>query len=152
MRMGLKRVMVIAVAIGLLLGGFAMAQEAEDEGLPQVVREMLEQLEQEGWTEEQIAEFAEAAGERDWEEAEGAEPEVVAMALQLANQDREQLEGAENADLALELAVMAGSMERSGFEQREIARASFEGTRDVVQNMERIRDQVGAGDMTQCKL
>src|SRR6056297_1697010 len=121
MRMRLKRVMVIAVAIGLLLGGFAMAQEAEEEGLPQFVREMLEQLEQEGWTEEQIAEFRNAARTRNWEEADGAEPEVLAMALQLANQEREQLEGAENADLALELAMMARTMERSGFEEREIA-------------------------------
>jgi len=71
------------------------------------------------------------------------------MALQLANQEREQLEAAENADLALELAMMARSMDRSGFDQREIARASFEGTREVIRNMERIREEVGTGDMTQ---
>jgi len=151
MKMGVKRIMVIAIAIGLLFGGFAMAQDkgAEDDGLPQVVREMLQQLEQEGWTEEQIAEFRDAARNRDWEETEGAEPEVLAMALQLANQDREQLEAAENADLALELAVMARTMERSGFDQREIARASFEGTREVKRNLKRIREEVGTGDMTQ---
>jgi len=151
MKMEVKRVMIVAVTIGLLFGGFAMAQdqEAEDEGLPQVVREMLQQLEQEGWTEEQIAEFRDAARNRDWEETEGAEPEVLAMALQLANQDREQLEAAENADLALELAVMARTMERSGFDQREIARASFEGTREVKRNLKRIREEVGTGDMTQ---
>ncbi|MCF7948371.1 MAG: hypothetical protein K9M94_07270, partial [Spirochaetia bacterium] len=79
---------------------------------------------------------------------EGAEPEVVAMALQLANPNREKLEAAENADLALEVAVMARTMERLGFEKREIARASFEGTREVVRNMEQIREEVGTGDMT----
>lgn len=152
MRMGIRRVILIAVAIGLFFGGFAMAQAQEsggDENFPLFVREMLQQLEREGWTEEKIAEFRFAARNRDWEEAEGAEPEVVAMALQLANQDREQLEGAENADLALELALMARTMERSGFDEREIARASFEGTREVVQHMERIREEAGTGDMTQ---
>src|SRR6056297_1555797 len=149
MKIEVKRIMVIAVVIGLLFGGFAMAQEAENEGLPQVVREMLQQLEQEGWTEEQISDFRNAARDRNWEETEGAEPEVLAMALQLANQDREQLEAAENADLALELAVMARTMERSGFDQREIARASFEGTREVKRNLKRIREEVGTGDMTQ---
>jgi len=149
MKIEVKRIMVIAVVIGLLFGGFAMAQEAENEGLPQVVREMLQQLEQEGWTEEQISDFRNAARDRNWKEAEGAEPEVLAMALQLANQDREQLEAAENADLALELAMMARTMERSGFDQREIARASFEGTREVKRNIERIREETGTGDMTQ---
>jgi len=152
MKMEVKRVMIVAVGIGLLFGGFAMAQTQEpgtDEGVPQFVREMLQQLEQQGWTQGELVQLRNAARNRNWQEAEGAEPELVAMALQLANQDREQLAGSENADLALELAVMASTMERSGFDEREIARASFEGTRNVVQNMERIREEVGTGDMTQ---
>ena len=144
------KVIRITVTIFVLLfvfSGLAAAQETEQD-TPGFVREVLRELEERGWTEERLEELRTAAEERTWEEAEGSEPEVVAMALELANQDREKLEGAENADLALELARMAGTMERSGFEDREIARATFDGTRDVVQNMNRIRTEarVNAAD------
>lgn len=141
-----KRTAFLVGLIFLLLSGtFIGAQETEDQ-MPQVVRETLELLRQEGWSEEQLEDFEAAAEERDWEDAEGAEPEVVAMALQLANQERAELDGAENAELALELAAMARNMERSGFGKNEISRAAFEGTRNAVRDMQRIRAEAGEGD------
>lgn len=142
-----KRMLAVTIGLMLLCTGVLWAQEEENEdGMPQLVRETVEQLKQQGWTEEELERFRTAARSRNWEDAEGADPEVVAMALQLANQDREQLEGAENADLALELATVARNMERSGYEKQEIARTAFDGTRDVVQNMERIRERARNGE------
>ncbi|MFO7849727.1 MAG: hypothetical protein R6V67_07180 [Spirochaetia bacterium] len=145
--MDMRKALIAVVGISLLLsaGAFVGAQETEGE-MPRVVSETVELLRQDGWTEEELEEFKGAAEERDWDDAEGADPEVVAMALQLANQDREELEGAENAELALELAAMARDMERSGFQNNEIARAAFEGTREAVQDMQRIREQAGEGE------
>ncbi|MFP4180613.1 MAG: hypothetical protein ACLFSA_11220 [Spirochaetaceae bacterium] len=138
-----KTILLVGIISLLWTGASIGAQETEDE-MPEFVRETIELLRQDGWSEEQLEDFRAAAEEREWEDAEDAEPEVVAMALQLANQDREELEGAENAELALELAAMARNMERSGFGKNEISRAAFEGTRAAVQDMERIRAEEGA--------
>lgn len=143
------KITAIAVVLTMVFAGLAFAQEETGEEDPQFLREMAQELRQDGWTEEEIEEFRTAAEKRNWDEAEGADPEVVAKALQLANQDREQLEGSENADLALELAEMARNMEQAGFEGREIARAAFDGTREVVDNMQQMREQARQNEQAQ---
>jgi uncharacterized protein YxeA len=144
---GVKKTLIAVMGLLVLLSGAVWAQNTENgDEVPTFVRETVQRLKQEGWTEEELERFRAAAQNRNWEDAEGADPEVVAMALQLAKQDREQLEGAENADLALELARVARNMKRSGYERSEIARTAFDGTRDVLQNMVRIREEARSGE------
>ena len=138
-----KTIKIIMILFSLLLssaGLVAMAQEAQ-EGLPGIVADVVSQLREEGWSESEIEDFESAAGKLDWEESEGAEPGLVTIALQLSYEGREQLEGHENAALALEIARMAAAMNRFGFEGVDIARTALEGTRDVVQNIDRVREE-----------
>ena len=152
---------VLLITILLCVAGITSLAAQAGSDSPQFVHDMIQHLQQYGWTETQITQFRVAAMEQqmeqNWDKVEGGDPQIVAMALRLANQDREQLQGAENADLALELAHMARSMERLGFQQREIAKTTFEGTRDIVQNMQQMRAQIqvnadnGTGDMTRIR-
>lgn len=133
---------VLVTAVVLMLSGVVSLPAQESADPPQLLQETLQYMQQYGWSEAQLEQFRRAAMEQNWEEAEGAEPEIVALALRLANQNRSQLQAAENADLALELAYMARTMQRLGFQERAIAAAAFEGTREVVRNMEQLRSQI----------
>ncbi|MCF7929303.1 MAG: hypothetical protein K9L68_11035 [Spirochaetales bacterium] len=135
-----QRLLILSMALLLIIGTAAWAQETETE--PAFLRETLQQLEQAGWTQEQLAEFEEAARQMNWKSVEGTEPELVATALQLAQQDRTQLEGAENAELALQLAVMARNMRHAGYEKEAITRAALDGTRDIARNIDQLRTRI----------
>lgn len=137
------KIVIIGFIMLLLFSGFSTAQEAQG---PVFLRETLQLLEQEGWPEQDIEAFRIAAQEMNWAESEGAEPEVVALALQLANQEREKLSGSENATLALELAKMTASMKRLGFENRELVRTTLDGTREVMNELAQLRNQIREGE------
>lgn len=137
-----QRLLILSMALLLIIGTAAWAQETGTETEPAFLRETLQQLEQAGWTKEQLAEFEEAARQMNWKSVEGTEPELVAAALQLAQQDRTQLEGAENAELALQLAVMARNMRHAGYEKEAITRAALDGTRDIARNIDQLRTRI----------
>jgi len=135
-----KTALLTATVLMLTLVGSLPAQESADP--PQFLQETLQYMQQYGWSEAQLEQFRRAAMEQNWDDIEAAEPEIVALALRLANQNRAQLQAAENADLALELAYMARTMQRLGFQGRALAEAAFEGTRQIVRNMEQVRSQI----------
>lgn len=137
----MKRSVSLTAAI-LLLGVAGVVSAQESSAPPQILQRTLQYLQQYGWSEDQLDRFRQAAGKQNWEEADGADPEIVALALRLGNQEREQLNASENADLALELAHMARTMQSLGFQSREISEAAFEGTRDIVRNMQQMRAQI----------
>lgn len=150
-----KRVLisVLLVVIVSILGSVHLSAQAaqngegDEGGIPQVLGETLDHLREAGWTGADLNQIQERAEEQNWDEIETADPEVVAMALQLAHQNRRQLEGAEKADLAFQLAKMTQTMGQLGFDRREIARASFEGTREAVRSIEEFRKNKGPDTM-----
>ena len=141
----MKKTVVLVAGVLLLCSGVSVSAQ-ENSAPPQFLQQTLRYMQQYGWSEDQLNQFRNAAREQNWENVEGAEPEIVALALRLAQREREQLNASENADLALELANMARTMQRLGFQSREIAEAAFEGTREIVRNMQQMRTQIQAND------
>ena len=135
-----RKLIGFSLIVYLLIVGIMVvtAQETENE-IPQFLRETQRYLREAGWSETDLQRLQERLEEHNWDEIDSADPEVVAMALQLANRNRQQLEASENADLAFQLARMSQSMLQLGFDRREIARASFEGTREAVRSIKQVR-------------
>lgn len=133
----MKRRKLISILAALLLIAFpatVTAQETGDEG--NFVSQLARELQESGWDEAEVEALVNAARELDWEEARGANPETVALAMQLSRQqsnenEASQLNIREQARVARELAVSARMMEQAGFDDQEVARAAFNGAREV---------------------
>lgn len=97
------------------------------------------------FSQEEAQEIAEAARELSWEEAENADPEVVARALSLAKKEDAELEPDQNAELALELAQNAVRLENENYEETVVAQATLEAVRTMLGQIEEWK----SGDMSE---
>lgn len=127
---------IIVLVIGLaLMVGFPLWSQVEER--PEFASDLLDLLVDGGWTPEQLRELA--AQDVDWKQAEGADPEVVAMALQFARNEDEEMEPMEEALLAIELALAATEMEAVGIGKLTIAITALEGVRDILTDIQAFR-------------
>ncbi len=134
-KIGLILLFVLSISMGGM-GGNVFAQEE----VP-FLENLQQQLKQRQWTGEEVGELIQAAKAFQWEGTNPEHAEVVAMALQYSLRTDENLMGQERARLALELALGAQEMEQMGFQRREIARTSLECTREMIREMEQLRER-----------
>jgi len=132
---GIRRACLIVMVVAGLLGTAGLwAQEGDRPGF---VEELLSLLQSEGWT---VEELRALAGQGvPWEEAEGANPEVVALALQLARSEDEELEPMVQALMAIDLARAAIEMENLGIGELTIALSALEGVREILTDIQAFR-------------
>jgi len=108
-----KKLMAVAVAALLLAGVCAVgsAQTATREFVPA----LLSQLAADGWSPQETQALGLAASGLDWSDAQGANPEVVALSLEMAGRDQ-QLSAADEAQLALQLATSSAQLAAAGLD------------------------------------
>ncbi|MDA3951592.1 MAG: hypothetical protein PF508_20460 [Spirochaeta sp.] len=155
MRKSYKTILLV-VAIAMIAGGFAVAQDAEQdpeqdldrevelgEDVPEFVRGMFEIMARDEWTGRELSAFVTAARAQNWDNVEDANPEMVMNAFRYAHEHRgtngEEFSGEAQAEFALELAEQAQEMRRLGMDNREIARATTSATRNTIRTMTRER-------------
>ena len=138
-----KLIVMIGMIAMLALPVFAQ-EDAEEAGF---VGELRLILERDGWPGEQGARFVTAARGLDWTPAEGADPEVIALALEFTADADADVDGLSQAILALELAMSAAVMEEVGFDRLSIARAALDGARNAISDIQAWRDGGREGNL-----
>jgi hypothetical protein len=135
-------VLLCALALAAGTTGAARAQDGLEQA-PAFVQELTRMLEeQEGWSGQEVAALAAAARDLDWEGTEAADPEVVALALQLGEREAVEIQPRDQARLALQLALAAVEMESLGYREREVARVTLNGVRDALGEVQaRLRER-----------
>ena len=124
-----KKLMAVAVAALLLAGVCAVgsAQTATREFVPA----LLSQLAADGWSPQETQALGLAASGLDWSDAQGANPEVVALSLEMAGRDQ-QLSAADEAQLALQLATSSAQLAAAGLDDHAQAAAALTAVRTVL--------------------
>lgn len=117
------------------------------EDTPTFVKNLSGLLRERGWSADDISRLVEAAKALDWEGTEGAEPEVVALALEFGKREEAGMEPPEQAQLALELALTAMEMESLGYKERTVARAALNGVRNILTDIRRWREGGREGNL-----
>ena len=152
----MKRIGIMTIISVLLIAALpaaVAAQETEEEG--NFVAQLAQNLEETNWSEAEIEELVSAAQELNWEAAEGANPETVALALNVAKRrgggedEESEISGLEQAQLALETAIAAREMEQAGFEERDVARAALNGARNTIAQIQSWKDGDREGNLGQ---
>ncbi|MFO7848943.1 MAG: hypothetical protein R6V67_03180 [Spirochaetia bacterium] len=132
-----RNVIIVLIVMSVLMGGPVLfaggAQEASGEDFPGRLETALENS---SFSEEEVEEIAEKAAELSWEEAEGADAEVVARALSLAKDEDAELDAEQNARMALELAQNAVRLENENYEETVVAQATLESVRSMLGQIE----------------
>lgn len=128
------RVMLFVLALVLIAGTPLWSQEPQR---PEFVNELLVLLQREGWTAGELR--ALAAQNVPWEDAAGAEPEVVALALELARSEDQELEPMTQALMAIDLARAAMEMESLGMGELTIAVTALQGVREILGDVRAFR-------------
>jgi len=136
------RVVLFVAALALAVGSPLWSQDGQQ---PEFVSELLSLLAQEGWTPEEVR--ALAAQDVAWEEAEGADPEVVALALELAKSEDAELEPMAQALMAVDLARAAMQMESLGIGELTIALTALEGVREILMDVQAFRSGELSGNL-----
>lgn len=126
---------LLLLLAALLIALPAFGQD-EPEEAPQFVSDLAALLERGEFNGQEIAAFVRAAQDLDWDDAEGADPALVALALEQNADEENGLEPLEEARLALELALTTLEMENAGYDDRVVARAAVEGSREVVRQIQ----------------
>lgn len=135
-RVGMVRgILVVAFTLAFTFGFGVPLLGQETGDTPPFIEELSGLLEGRGWSAEDVARVVEAAKTLDWEGAEGADPEVVALALELGKREEADMEPLEQAQLALELALTAVEMESLGYGERSVARAALNGVRNILSDI-----------------
>jgi hypothetical protein len=126
----MKGVRVLLFA-GVLSVAGVTAVGAETAG-PAFVPALLSSLENDGWSLQERTALAEAAGRFEWEGAQVANAEAVALALSLQRNESLQLSAAEQVRLAQQLAIMASEMRAAGFDDHDTAVAAVSAIRNAL--------------------
>ena len=137
---------VIAVVIVLVTSAMLFAEENEQSNF---IDQLVSELESEGWSSEEIEELKEDLSGLSWEEAGSASAEVVALALSYFKEAGAEVIGLECAQLALELAYNTIAMDEAGLEERKIAMAALEGTRNMLGEIEDYRETGNSEELGQ---
>jgi len=144
-------IIVLVIGLALMVGSPLWSQEGEQS---EFVSELMVGLLQEGWTAEEVRTLV--AQDVDWEQAQGANSDVVALALQFAKSKDEEMEPMEQALLAIELALAAIEMEAVGIGEVSIAITALEGVRDILTDIWAFRsgelDEGNLGDVIRTKM
>lgn len=127
----MKKKLMTGLMLILIFSTIGAQQEPVNEE-PSVAMETLELMKKEGMTAEEEFAFQKAIRSRNWEEAEGAEPEMLVLALKVAKKEHPELTGEEAAELCLQISLMTNSMRKAGFSRQETSRAAMNGTREAV--------------------
>jgi len=122
-----KRWMVLLIAAGVLAASASLAQ-AQASG-PAFVPGLLAQLAKDGWSAQATTALSNAAAELDWSGTQGANPSVVALALESGKSQDQGLQPAAEAQLALQLALhlalSTAQMQAAGLDSHETAAAAL---------------------------
>lgn len=114
----MKRLPRIIIASMMIIGAVSLAFAGGVQ--EETFLEKLEgKLAEEGFSNEEIAEFMEAAEEIDWDNTENANPSVVAKSLVELKRENEGLEAQEQARIAHAFAAELRKMEEEGTEEGE---------------------------------
>ena len=112
----------------------------------------LEELEgklvEEGFTDEEIAEFMEAAEEIDWADAENSNPSVVAKSLVQLKRDNEGLEAREQARIAHSFATeLEETEEEEGDEVSQAAQQAVEELKEQIRQWQEDGEEEELGEL-----
>ncbi len=136
MRATVKAAIVIAAAAVLLLA--ASPGFSQETGF---LHRLQAQLQAAGWTKEDVGQLEQQ--QVDWSQAEGANPEVVALALSLGKREDADMGPLEQAHLAIEVALAAVRMKSLGLDDRVTAMATLEGVRQALYDIQALRENAG---------
>lgn len=114
----MKRFPKIIIAAMMLIGAasLAFAGGVQEETF---LEKLEDKLAEEGLTDEEVAEFMEAAEAIDWDEVENSNPSVVAKSLVELKRENDGLEAQEQARIAHAFATELRKMEEEGTEEGE---------------------------------
>lgn len=127
--MRVKRAIAAVAAVCV----FVVPAVAQQAGRPQVVRDILSLLENEGWSADELSELATEAEAIDWTDVEGANAEAVALGLAFYRErDPRHLTPRDAAALAHRLAQTVVVMQGVGFRPVEIGKATVVGIRNAI--------------------
>jgi hypothetical protein len=143
----MNRLFLIVSTLFLIASLSLVAQEAEEQ--PEFVTELTQLLEREGWSGDEVAELATRARELDWESAKNADPQAVALALELTRSEDDELEGPEQARLALELAAQSTEMRELGFDDMSVARTALRATQRTLSQIQEWKESGQEGNLGQ---
>ncbi|MFW6139320.1 MAG: hypothetical protein ACOC7U_09115 [Spirochaetota bacterium] len=146
-RSTIKNIISAAVVVVFMLGAVTVTLGQQEEN-PPFIEELSALLSEKGWSEQEVNNLVEAAQELEgWEDAEEADPEVVALALELGKNEDQQMEPLEQAQLALNLALTAVEMNQLGYNERAVARAALNGARDTIAEIQTWKSEGKPGSL-----
>jgi hypothetical protein len=123
----------LIAAFGLpALWGQSPAPQAGPGAGGQFASQLLAQLKDNGWAEQEVNAFAQAASQVDWSGTQASNAEGVALALTLQRRERLQLTATEQAQVALQLALMTAEMHAAGFNRHDTAVAAVGAARNAL--------------------
>ncbi|HUV08517.1 MAG TPA: hypothetical protein VMX75_12355, partial [Spirochaetia bacterium] len=108
------------------------------------------QLQNRGWSDEEIRGFRQTASRFQWEQANKADPAIVAFALQYQLRSGIELQVQQRTQLAFELSLAVQEMKALGYQTQEMTRTALRATRDVALQLQvdgERTDPSGIGDM-----
>ena len=128
-----KKLIAVAVATLLLAGVCAVgsALTATHEFVPA----LLSQLAADGWSPQETQALGLAASGLDWSGVQGADPQVVALSLEMAGRDQ-QLSAADEAQFALQLATSSAQLAAAGLDDHAQAAAALLAVRTVLSDIQ----------------
>ena len=118
-----KRWMALLIAAGVLAASASLAQ-AQTTG-PAFVPELLAQLAKDGWNVQATTALSNAAAKLDWSGTLGANPSVVALALESGKSQDQGLQPTAEAQLALQIALSTTQMQAAGLDSHDTAAAAL---------------------------
>ena len=147
----------LAIGIVVVLFLFALPLWSQvAESAPDFLEALRELLQKDDWSPEEIQELIKQ--EVDWNQAQVEDAKMVALCLEYAKDAEEQIGPHEQAHLVKEVAVMAQEMRALGFGEPMIIRTALNGTREVLEELARVRlrneegTETGAGDLIRARL
>ena len=134
------------ICICVLYGGsiFAFGQREAEVAPRTFIEELVVQLRERDWSEEDVHAVAEQARELSWEGTEHADAELIAYALTYELRHGVSLDtsvGLNRAQVALELALLSMEMEALGYSRQNIARTAVDGVRNVLEQVQNWKDR-----------
>ena len=133
----MKRMGIVIAAVMLLSTLPLSSQQVEASyEFEQALQQMLRA---ESWSLEEIQKLLKE--EVDWEQARIRDAQVIAICLAYAKDAGGEIGPYEQARMAMEVMTMAREMRAFGFGEPEILRTSLNGTRGVLGDLEKLREQ-----------
>jgi len=133
----MKRMGILIAAV-ILLNTLPLSSQ-QVEASYEFGQALQQMLRAEGWSSEEIQKLLEE--EVDWEQARIRDAQVIAICLAYAKDADGEIGPYEQAQMAMEVMTVAREMRAFGFGEPEILRTSLNGTRGVLGDLEKLREQ-----------